>query len=72
MQSLADQAPLYDAAGARAVDAFAIDASGIPGIDLMRAAAAAAERVARGRFPRARRVLIVAGPGNNGGDGCEV
>lgn len=66
------QTPLYDAAGARAIDAYAIDGLGIAGIDLMRSAAAAAERVVRGRFPHARRVVVVCGPGNNGGDGHEV
>ena len=66
------QIPLYDAAGARAIDAQAIDERGVPGIALMRAAGAAAERVVRGRFPHARRVLVAAGAGNNGGDGYEV
>ena len=66
------QTPLFDAAGARAIDAHAIDVNGIAGIDLMRSASAAAERVVRGRFPHARRIVVVAGGGNNGGDGCEV
>lgn len=72
MQVKPDQTPLYDADGARAVDAYAIADLGIPGIDLMRAAAASAERVVRGRFPRARRIAVVCGSGNNGGDGHEV
>jgi NAD(P)H-hydrate epimerase len=72
MQTPAAQTPLYDAAGARAIDAHAIDDLGIAGIDLMRAAAAAAERVVRGRFPRALRIVVVCGSGNNGGDGYEV
>ena len=72
MRSASAQTPLYDAAGARAVDAYAIETLGISGIDLMRAASAAAERVVRGRFPQARRIVVVAGGGNNGGDGFEV
>ncbi|MGI9187231.1 MAG: NAD(P)H-hydrate dehydratase [Gaiellales bacterium] len=72
MQPLSAQTPLSDSAGARAVDAYAIEVLGVPGIDLMRSAAAAAARVVRGRFPLARRIVIVCGSGNNGGDGYEV
>jgi hydroxyethylthiazole kinase-like uncharacterized protein yjeF len=44
-------------------------AGGIPGIDLMeRAGRAVAERVAA-RHPPGSRIVVVAGPGNNGGDG---
>jgi NAD(P)H-hydrate epimerase len=64
--------PLYDAEGARAVDAHAIDTLGCSSEALMRAAAAAAARVVRGRFPRAQRIVVVCGAGNNGGDGFEV
>ena len=67
-----DQVPLFDAAGARAADAHAIDVLGIAGLALMQAAAGAAARVVLGRFPHARRVAVAAGPGLNGGDGCEV
>ena len=66
------QTLLYDAAGARAIDAHAIDDCGIAGIDLMRSAATAAERVVRGRFPHARQIVVACGSGNNGGDGYEV
>lgn len=72
MQAIPEQTPLYDAAGARRVDAYAIETLGIPGLQLMQAAARAAERVVRGRFPHARRIVVVAGSGNNGGDGFEV
>ena len=65
-------AELHDAAGARAIDAWAIDERGTPGVDLMRAAACAAARVVRGRFPRAQRIAVVAGSGGNGGDGFET
>jgi hydroxyethylthiazole kinase-like uncharacterized protein yjeF len=48
-------------------DAMAI-AAGIPGIRLMEAAGRAVARAAIRRFG-ARRTLVLAGPGNNGGDG---
>ncbi len=51
-----------------AVDAAAI-AGGTPGIALMRNAGAAVARAARGMAPEGARVLVVCGPGNNGGDG---
>lgn len=66
------QTPLYDAAGARAFDRAAIDGLGLPGIDLMRAAGRASDRVRRGRYAGRGRVVVLAGPGQNGGDGCEV
>jgi len=66
------QTPLYDADGARAFDRIAIEELGVPGIDLMRAAGRASDRVRRGRFAGLRRIVVAAGPGSNGGDGCEV
>ena len=48
-------------------DALAI-AGGIPGDRLMAAAGRAVARAARRRF-RPCRTLVLAGPGNNGGDG---
>ncbi|MBO1074133.1 NAD(P)H-hydrate dehydratase [Roseomonas marmotae] len=50
-----------------AVDRAAI-AAGTPGLTLMQAAGAAVARAIRRRF-RPRRLLVLAGPGNNGGDG---
>ena len=42
---------------------------GVPSIELMRAASAAVDVFAREQFPRARRVTVLCGRGNNGGDG---
>lgn len=44
-------------------------AGGIPGIELMESAGAAVATAVSARFPSGSRVAVVAGPGNNGGDG---
>jgi hydroxyethylthiazole kinase-like uncharacterized protein yjeF len=60
--------PLPDAAQQRALDEWAIDERGIPGLELMeRAGEGLAELVLRAA-PRGR-VAVVCGKGNNGGDG---
>jgi len=41
----------------------------VPSLQLMRAASSAVAFVARQRFPRARRITVLCGRGNNGGDG---
>lgn len=53
----------------RAVDRRAIDELGIPGPVLMENAAIGLADAIGENFPAARRVVIVCGPGNNGGDG---
>ena len=63
---------LYRACDVRELDRRAIGAGGIPGIDLMERAGLESFRVLRERWPAARRVTVVAGPGNNGGDGFVV
>ena len=65
-------AALYRAGDVRALDRLAIEAGGIPGIKLMERAGLESCRVLRDRWPAARRVAVVAGPGNNGGDGFVV
>src|SRR6201997_4377406 len=57
------------AAEMQACDRATTERFGIPSIELMRAAAAAVVDLARSRFPRARRVTVLCGRGNNGGDG---
>jgi len=56
----------------RELDRRAIDETGIPGLVLMENAAIdVVEAIALG-YPEARRIGIVAGPGNNGADGLAV
>lgn len=64
--------PLYTAAQVRELDRRAIELHGIPAAELMARAGAAAFRVLRERFPHARRIAVVCGSGNNGGDGYVV
>jgi NAD(P)H-hydrate epimerase len=59
---------LYSAAQVRALDAYAI-AQGTSGYALMKRAGEAALRVLRTRWPTALEITVVAGGGNNGGDG---
>jgi hydroxyethylthiazole kinase-like uncharacterized protein yjeF len=60
---------LYSSAQVRALDAYAIEALGIPAYTLMKRAGEAALRHLRSRYPVAHRIAIVCGGGNNGGDG---
>jgi len=53
----------------QACDRLTTERFGVPSIELMRAAGAAVAAFARQQFPRARRVTVVCGRGNNGGDG---
>jgi NAD(P)H-hydrate epimerase len=63
---------LYTAAQARALDRHAIDKLHIPGYALMRRAGEAAFQVLRQAWPAARRIAVLCGGGNNGGDGYVV
>ncbi|MTW21017.1 NAD(P)H-hydrate dehydratase [Allochromatium palmeri] len=63
---------LYRADQVRRLDRLAIEVFGIPGIELMNRAGAVAYRVLRARWPQARRITVLAGTGNNGGDGYVV
>ncbi|CAA9484895.1 MAG: NAD(P)H-hydrate epimerase / ADP-dependent (S)-NAD(P)H-hydrate dehydratase, partial [uncultured Solirubrobacteraceae bacterium] len=61
-------APLPDAATMRAIDAWAIEERGIPGLDLMDRAGEALAAITGEAIP-AGRIAVVCGRGNNGGDG---
>ena len=64
-----DTTALYTVAQVRALDRAAIDRHGIAGYELMQRAAAAAFAHLRKRWPQARRIVVLCGSGNNGGDG---
>lgn len=65
---------LYSAAEMVAADRFAIDTLGIPGVVLMENAGRACARVLEERFSHCfpGPVMVVAGKGNNGGDGYVI
>jgi len=60
---------LYDADALRRIEARAIAAPGGDPFELMRRAGRAAWRCALRHWPQAQRIVVVCGPGNNGGDG---
>jgi ADP-dependent NAD(P)H-hydrate dehydratase / NAD(P)H-hydrate epimerase len=60
--------PLPDSAQQRALDTWAIEQVGIPGIDLMELAGSGLADIAGGLVP-AGPIAVVCGKGNNGGDG---
>jgi len=63
---------LYRAEHVRALDARAISQSGIPGMTLMERAGQAAFGIIQRRWPRAARIVVFCGGGNNGGDGYVI
>ena len=71
MVAPADNLPtaVYSAAQVRELDRRAIEDCSIPGYELMRRAGASALESLLRRWPRARRVAILCGAGNNAGDG---
>jgi hydroxyethylthiazole kinase-like uncharacterized protein yjeF len=60
---------LYRCAEVRAIDRAAIDRCGIAAAELMQRAARAGFDELRRAWPHARRLAVVCGSGNNGGDG---
>ena len=63
--------PLYTAAACAELDRQVI-AAGTPGYELMQRAARSAWLLLQQRWPQARRISVVCGGGNNGGDGLLV
>jgi ADP-dependent NAD(P)H-hydrate dehydratase / NAD(P)H-hydrate epimerase len=63
--------PLPDAEQQRVADAWAIGERGIPSLDLMERAGSGLAEVVRRLAPEGR-IVVVAGKGNNGGDGLVV
>lgn len=63
--------PILTADEMRAAEAWAMG-HGVPGSTLMENAGLAVARAIESRFGKERRVAIVCGPGNNGGDGFVV
>ncbi|MCD9029967.1 NAD(P)H-hydrate dehydratase [Luteimonas sp. BDR2-5] len=61
--------PLYDTAALRALESAAIAQTGGDAGELMARAGLAAWHVVLAHWPDARRIVVVCGPGNNGGDG---
>jgi hydroxyethylthiazole kinase-like uncharacterized protein yjeF len=63
--------PLPDAVTMRAIDRWAIDEQGVPGLELMERAGAGVARAVE-RLDADGPVTVVCGKGNNGGDGLVV
>ena len=60
---------IYSASQVRALDRHEIEQRKVPGYTLMTRAAEGALKILRARWPQARRIAVVCGGGNNGGDG---
>lgn len=63
---------LYSADAVREMDRFLIDGGHVPGFELMQRAASAIFRQLVRLWPEPRPLLVLCGPGNNGGDGYLV
>lgn len=63
---------IYNAAQVRELDRLAIESRGIPGLTLMRLAAAACVEAILSNWSAARKVVVYCGSGNNAGDGYIV
>ena len=62
----------YSAQQSKSIDAFAINQQGIPGLLLMKRAGLFSYETLLTHYPKAKRLLILCGAGNNGGDGFVV
>lgn len=59
---------IFTAADIKAIDSATIESEGIESVELMERAASAVACEIISRWPASQRILIFAGPGNNGGD----
>ncbi|EIJ41051.1 yjeF-like protein, hydroxyethylthiazole kinase-related [Beggiatoa alba B18LD] len=64
--------PLYRASQVRELDRVAIEEMGIPGICLMERAGSTAFQVMQSCYPKLKRIIVLCGTGNNGGDGYVI
>ncbi len=64
--------PVLDSGGMREADRITIGELGLPGLVLMESAALAVTDVVSERCPPTGRIVVVCGPGNNGGDGLAI
>jgi hydroxyethylthiazole kinase-like uncharacterized protein yjeF len=64
-----EPAELFDTVAARRIDAQATELLGGDGYALMQRAGQAAWQCVLQHWPQAQRIVVVCGPGNNGGDG---
>ncbi|MCB9705828.1 MAG: NAD(P)H-hydrate epimerase [Myxococcales bacterium] len=69
MRSADDLATLVSAAASARGDRYTMDELGIPSLLLMERAALAVAHEIRERFAAGREIVVLCGPGNNGGDG---
>ncbi|MEG1681169.1 MAG: NAD(P)H-hydrate epimerase, partial [Stenotrophomonas sp.] len=66
---MSEPVELFDIAAARQIDGQATAALGGDAYVLMQRAGHAAWQAVLQYWPQARRIVVVCGPGNNGGDG---
>jgi hydroxyethylthiazole kinase-like uncharacterized protein yjeF len=64
--------PVLSREEARALDRMASERGGVPSLELMEAAGRSSAEAIVGEYPSAKRVTVIAGRGNNGGDGYVV
>jgi hydroxyethylthiazole kinase-like uncharacterized protein yjeF len=64
--------PVLSREEARALDRMASERGGVPSLDLMENAGRSSAEAIAGDYPGANRVIVIAGRGNNGGDGYVV
>src|SRR3990172_5967316 len=64
--------PLFTSEEMAELDRHTVEDLGVPAEHLMNNAALAIFHSICGRFPRDSKVLVIAGPGNNGGDGIAL